>query len=199
MLNCISEADLASLAAQGFPGAQEELDFRRSALDIIATLTKTAKGAEAAALASGPVRDALDVLNGLAKGDEDREGFVARELNRSGALDPLLTLAKQTGESGIGVFDAGVAVADALAAKAHAQVILREVVYPKMIEVKPKSVAGGVLSNMDAILRAAMMPDDVNDSLQIGIAFFEQKTGLRKRPRDAEFASQLASYKMQAA
>jgi hypothetical protein len=199
MLDCISRDDLAGLAAGGFAGAQEELDFRNAVTAAVVRLEQTATDAKPDALATGPVRDALDALNGLAGGDVDRQGFVARELNRSGKLDPLLTLAKSAGVKGLAVLDAGIAVADALDAKAHAQTILREVVYPKMVKEKPNGVDGTLLSQMDAILRAAQLPDDVDDALDIGIAHFQKRTGLLGRPRDAAFAAELGEYKMRVA
>lgn len=197
MLICIPQDDLAALAAGGFPGAKDELDFREAVLDAIAQLEQTAKGAKAEALDSGPVRDALNALEALAGGDLDRLGFVARELNRSGALDPLLTLARESGPKGLAVLSAGVTVADGLDAKARAKTVLRDVVYPKMVRTKPNSVDGGILSNIDAFLRSAQMPEDVNDALQIGIRHFQEKTGLLKRPRDADFAAKLSDYEYQ--
>jgi exoenzyme U len=195
MLNCIPQGDLQSLAQGGFPGAQEELDFRTDALEAITHLEQISNGARAGDLENGPVRDALDHLQGLAGTDVDRQGFVARELNRSGALDPLMTLAKEEGTQGIGVLDAGVAVACALDAKARAQTVLREVVYPKMVRTDRKGGDGALLANMDAILRSAQMPEDVNDALQIGIDYFQQVVGrIRKRPRDAAFAAELGNY-----
>ena len=197
MLMSISRDDLAALAKDGFAGAREALDFRDTVTQDIAALQGIAADAAAADLASGPVRAALDALNGLAGADTDRVAFVARELNRGG-LDALMDLARQNGTQGLTVLAGGVVVADSLRARSVAQTVLREVVYPKMVDVKPQGVDGTVLAAIDDDLRHALTPDDVNAALDIGIAHFAKRVGLLKRPRDQDVAKALADYRMTA-
>ncbi len=196
MLNCVSREDLAAMAQDDFPGAKEELEFRDAVSDAVKTLEATAQGAKAGDLQGGKVRTALDALNQLAGGDVDRLGFVARELNRSGKLDPLMTLAKASGNQGLDVLKAGVAVANALDSKSRAQFVLREAVYPKLVKEKAKTSSAAVLRQMDNMLRTAATPEDVNEALSIGVDHFSTRTGIRKRPRDAEFAAELTNYLM---
>lgn len=196
MLNCVGREDLVAMAQDDFPGAEQELEFRDAVTDAVKTLETTAQGAKPGDLQGGKVRTALDALNQLAGGDVDRLGFIGRELNRSGKLDPLMTLAKSSGNQGLDVLKAGVAVANALDSKSRAQFVLREVVYPKMVKEKAKTSGAAVLRQMDNMLRTAATPEEVNEALGIGVDHFSARTGIRKRPRDAEFAAELTNYLM---
>ena len=161
MLDCIPRDDLVSLVNGGFAGAKEELAFRDAVTDAVARLPQIAQDAKAEDLKSGKLRAALDALDALAGADKDRQGFVARELNRGG-IDTLLDLARKSGDQGLPVLQAGVAVEESLRANAVARTVLREVVYPKLVRVKPKGVDGTVLVQMDNTLRKALMPEEVN-------------------------------------
>lgn len=196
MLNSVSRSDLETMAASDFPGAKEELAFRDAVAHGIDTLQAVAAGAKAGALEKGPLQDALKKLNDLAKGDVNRLGFIGRELNRSGKLDPLLDLVKASGYHGLAVLDAGVAVADALAAKSHAQTVLREVIYPKMVTESPKGVGGTVLRQVDNMLRSVKTPKDFNNALTIAIKHFEKKSDFLDRHGHHAFAAELKTYLM---
>ena len=197
MLDCIGRDDLVTLANNGFDGAKEELAFRDEALTIIATLVAMEPSGKDQ-FAAGPVQQLLQQLNTLAGASTDRQGFVARELNRSGTLDPLLEAAAKAGAQNLDVLIAGIAVAECLKAQDHAQFILRETIYPKMVQYKPNSAAGILLQQVDAILRAARMPSDVNDALSIAIDYFKDKTGLLDRNKNRAFTAELETYLMPA-
>ncbi len=91
---------------------------------------------------------------------------------------------------------AGVAVADALAAKSHARTILRDMIYPKMVQENPKGVGGTVLRQVDNRLRSAKTPEDVNDALMIAIKHFATKSDFLDRHGHHAFAAQLRTYLM---
>jgi exoenzyme U len=196
MLSSVSRDDLEAMAQENFAGAHEELAFRDAVAGGITALEAVAGGAKADSLQKGPVRSALAKLDALAKGDRNRLAFIGRELNRSGKLDPLLDVAKKSGGHGLVVLDAGVAVADALAARSHAQTILREMIYPKMVDESPKGVGGTVLRQVDTMLRGAKTPKDVNDALTIAIRHFANKSDFADRHRHHEFAAELKTYLM---
>jgi exoenzyme U len=198
MLNSVSRGDLEAMAGAGYPGAKDELAFRDAVAESVASLATIAAGAKAGSLEKGPLRAALGKLNDLAKGDQDRLAFIGRELNRSGKLDPLLDLAKASGGHDLAVLDAGVAVADALAAKSHAQTVLRDEIYPKMVTEGPKGVGGTVLRQVDNMLRAVKTPQDVNAALTIAIKHFEKKSDFANRHGHHAFAAELKQYLMRA-
>jgi exoenzyme U len=195
MLDCIGRDDLVTLAGSGFDGAKEELAFRDEATTIIAKLAAM-KPSGNDQYAAGPVRKLLQQLNALAAGNADRQGFVARELNRGGTLDPLLETAAKSGTQALDVLKAGIAVAECLKARDHAQFILRETIYPKMVQYKQGSAAGILLQQVDAILRAARMPSDVNDALTIAIDYFKNKIGVLDRDHNRAFTAELKTYLM---
>ena len=195
MLDCIGRDDLVTLADNGFDGAKEELAFRDAATTIVVKLVAAAPAGKDQFVA-GPVQKLLQQLNTLAGGNVDRQGFVARELNRSGTLDPLLEAAAKGGTQGLDVLAAGVAVAECLKAQDHAQFILREQIYPKMMQRPPTSPSNVVLQQVDAILRAARMPADVNDGLTIAIDYFKDKSDKLGRYHHRAFAKDLEGYLM---
>ncbi len=171
MLCCVGREDLATMAAGNVPGAADALAFRDAALAEIAKLEKLAAVPDP--LADPAVRAAFDQLDTLAAGDADRTAFIGRELNRSGKLGPLLDKAPK-GAVG-GALAAGAAVASALEAHEHAQIILRDLVYPKMVRESPKKPSGMVLKQVDTILRGAKSAEEVNRALNIAIKHFEKK------------------------
>ncbi len=196
MLSSLGRPDLEAMAESDFPGAKDELKFRDDVAKGIAALEGEAVGAKADALARRPLQQALKTLDDLGQGNADRQAFIGRELNRSGKLDPVLDLAKAQGYKGSAILDAGVAVADALAARSHAQTILRDVVYPKMVTESPKGVGGTVLRQVDTLLRGAKTPKDVNDALTIAIKHFATKSDFANRHRHHAFAAELQTYLM---
>lgn len=196
MLSSLGRPDLEAMAESDLPGAKDELKFRDEVAKGIAALESVAVGVKADALARGPLQQALKALDGLGQGNANRQAFVGRELNRSGKLDPLLDLAKASGYKGSAILDAGIAVADALAAKSHAQTILRDVVYPKMVTESTKGVGGTVLRQVDTLLRSAKTPSDVNDALTIAIKHFATKSDFADRHGHHAFAAELQTYLM---
>ena len=196
MLSSLGRADLEAMAGGDFPGAKDELKFRDEVAKRLGALDTLAVGAKPEALARGPLQQALKALDDLAQGDANRQAYIGRELNRSGKFDPLLDLAKASGGKGPTILRAGVAVADALAAKSHAQTILREVIYPKMVDENPKGVGGTVLRQVDTLLRGAKTPKDVNDALTIAIKHFAKKSDFANRHGHHAFAAELQTYLM---
>ncbi|MFN0184626.1 MAG: patatin-like phospholipase family protein [Aquabacterium sp.] len=181
MLICIPRADLAAMALDGFDGAAGALKFRDEVTAIVAQLTQRVQ-----ALASQPARTwpqdaevaaALATLEQMSKGNTDRQGFVARELNRSGKLDGLLQAARQCGaDDDSDVLEISLGVNDALLARAHAKAVLRDVIYPKMVRTDPKGVSGLLLDQVDDRLRAADSPQAVNDALRMLINYYRAKS-----------------------
>lgn len=199
MLSSLGRDDLDAMAASDFPGAKDEAKFRDAVAASIAALETLAVGAKADVFVRGgpsPVQQALRELNDLARGDINRQAYIGRELNRGGRLDPLLDLAKASGHHGLAVLDAGVAVADALTAKSHAQTILREVIYPKMVTTDAKGAGGTVLRQVDNLLRGAKTPKDVNDALTIAIKHFSAKSDFLNRHGHRAFAEECRTYLM---
>jgi exoenzyme U len=179
MLICIPRADLQALAGDGFEGAAETLAFRDSVTEVLATLAGRVKalGDARAAANDGAVTQALSRLEALSSGDLDRQGFVAREMNRDPTLDGLLAEVRRRGGAGDGdVLEACCAVNDAILARAHAKTVLREQVYPKLVDLDPKGSSGELLLLVDARLRAANSPEEVNDALDIAIRHFRGKS-----------------------
>ncbi len=196
MLNSVGRSDLETMAAADFPGAKDELAFRDNVTDALKALEGFTAGAKSGALKQGPLQAALKSLNDLAKGDTNRLAYIGREMNRSGKLDPLLDLAKSSGDHALAVLDAGVAVADALAAKSHAETVLREVIYPKMVTENPKGVGGTVLRQVDNKLRAVRTPPEFNAALTIAIKHFATKSDFLDRHGHHAFAAELQTYVM---
>jgi len=196
MLNAASEADLEAMADSDFPGAKDEIAFRLSVKEGVAALEAIAPGAKAGSLQEGPLKAALTKLSALAGDDKDRQAFIGREMNRSGKLDPLLDLAKQTGSGGLKILDAGVAVSDALTAHSHALTILRDMVYPKMVDESPTGAGGTILRQVDDMLRGASSKGEVNRALTIAIDHFSAKSDTLGRHGHHAFAAELKTYLM---
>jgi exoenzyme U len=182
MLNCVGRSDLEAMAEGDFPGAKEALLFRDAVAAEIAGLEQ---------LAEGDGKAAFDRLDTLAEGDRDRLAFIGRELNRSGKLDALLARAQKSVGRENPALAAGNAVATALSAHGHAQTVLREIIYPKMVRESPKSVAGIVLKQVDTLLRGAKSPEDVNKALTIAIRHFEKKSDFGGLHGHHAFAAEL--------
>jgi exoenzyme U len=196
MLNAASDGDLETMAESDLPGAKDALAFRNAVKDGVAALEALAPGATAGSLAEGPLKAALGKLAALAGDDKARQAFVGRAMSRSGKLDPLLDLARQAGSGGLAILDAGVAVAVALVAQSHARTILRELIYPKMVDESPTGVGGTVLRQVDDILRAARSKDEVNRALTIAMDHFSAKSDVLKRHGHHAFAAELKTYLM---
>lgn len=180
MLICIARADLVAMAADKFEGAAAALKFRDAVTAIVAQLLKRVPALAGKPAKTWPkdgeVAAALDQLEQLSTGNADRQGFVARELNRSGKLDGLLIAARQCGASDDSdVLEASLDVNDALRARSHAKTVLRDVIYPKMVRTDPKGVSGMLLDQVDDRLRGADSPEAVNDALRMAIAYYKKK------------------------
>ncbi|MCA8977499.1 MAG: patatin-like phospholipase family protein [Planctomycetes bacterium] len=203
MLICIPRADLAALAADGFAGARAALEFRDAVTEVVARLVGRAEalsGGSAAAMAEdGAVRRAFAALDELSTGNVDRQGFVAREVNRNPRLDPLLNALRRGGGEAGDAMRASYAVNDALAAKAHCRTVLRDVVYPKMVKEDPKGSGGLVLSQLDATLRSATSPAEVNAALRLAIGHFAKKKDRLGLRGHREFAAELERCLMEVA
>ncbi len=200
MLMSVDRADLAALAKDGFAGAAEALRFRDDSLATIGALVARANamtGAGAAALADdGAVKDGLAALDRGAAGNLAREAFVGRELNRNPALDRLIAATR--GSGGNQVLAAAQAVSDALTAQAHARTILRDVLYPRMVEEDPRGSAGLVLKQADDRLRRAASADDVNTALELVIDLYRHRKDLLDFHGYRKIADQFAGYLMPA-
>jgi exoenzyme U len=195
MLNIVSDGDLAAMAKNGFPGAGEEVQFRSGVTSAVTQLERIAAGAKAADLQGGSVRELLDALHQLANGDQDRLGFVARELNRSGKLDPLMTLAESSGDQGLDVLQAGVTVQVGLNVQARCQFVLREVIYPKMVKQDMRGCSGALLRTAENMLRAATTTGEVDYVLDALVEHFREALEVNDWSGDSEFASELRTYK----
>jgi exoenzyme U len=175
MFMCIPQPDLKTLAEGACPGADEALAFRGRVNELIA-------GLRGASLDGAGTRPALLALQALSKDQIDRQGYVARELNRAG-LDGLLRAAQAQGMDSE-IVQAGCAVADAVKMQKIADDVLKRLVYPKM-KMENKGGAGiQTLFVVERLLRTAVTPHDVNEALKVGIDHFlhksDLKLGLRK-------------------
>lgn len=193
MLNCIGADDLDGLVKAGFEGAREEQAFRSEALDKVKALIAI-QGWDDKQLQQNDAAKLLEELEQLAGGDVDRLGFVARELCRSGRLDDFLKQAAERGGDGAPmVVQVGKAVADSFDAQAHAQNVLREVIYPRMTRKMTKSQQA-VIGQVDDMLRAARSKDEVNEALDIVIDAFPP--GKKPSTEALAFAQSCRDYKL---
>jgi len=196
MLMCIGRDDLASMAKSDFKGAKDALAFRDLVVDTIGGMIGRVKQLRGQDVPVAQIADDDTVKNGLAlletqAGDSvDRQGFVGRELNRTDDLEGVLAAVPQDRRD-TNTFKAGKAVSEKLRAQDVAKNILKNVVYPKLVRQDPKGSGAEILKQMDAILRAAQSPDDVNDALDIGIRHFKTKSDKRGVHGHAEFAQSL--------
>lgn len=194
MLICVPRADLQALADGGFDGAAEVLAFRDNVTELLAVLGARLQALSDAGAAAGDaaVRDALARLEALSAGDLDRQGFVAREMNRDPVVDGLLAAVRQRGDVADGnVLEACCAVNDAILARAHAKTVLREVVYPKLVQLDPKGASGELLLQVEMRLRAANAPDEVNEALDLAIEHFRRRSDPLGRHGHKKFAAAL--------
>lgn len=180
MLICIPRADLAALANDKYEGAAQALQFRDQVCAKVAQLTARVQALAAQPAASWPqdkdVAAALAELDGLSADNDDRQGFVARELNRSGKLDNLIrALPGSAADKGSDLIDASLAVNDAVLARAHAKAVLRDLIYPMLVDVGGSGVAGTLLMQVDDRLRDATSAAVVNDALGLAIAHFKKR------------------------
>lgn len=197
MLMSVDRADLAALAKDGFAGAAEALRFRDDSLATIATLVARANamtGAGAAALTGdGAVKDGLAALDRTVAGNTAREAFVGRELNRYPALDRLIAATHGDGNQAVA---AAQAVSEALTAQAHARTILRDMLYPRMVEEDPRGSAGLVLKQADDRLRRAASADDVNAALGQVVDLYRNRKDLLNFHGYRKIADEFAGYLM---
>jgi exoenzyme U len=199
MLMSIDRDDLAALVKDGFEGAADALAFRDDCVAMIGKLVERANaltGADAAALAGdGAIEDGLAALDKATGGKSERQVFVGRALNRQKALDRLVDAKKRaTGDNGC--LEAAAAVSAALTAQAHAKTILRDALYPHIVEEKPKSPAGMVLSQADGRLRRARSAQDVNAALDIVIDLYRRRKDILNIHGYRKTADQFAAYLM---
>jgi len=197
MLNSVSDDDLAVLVRDGFPGAEEVWEFREEVVDFgVEELEEIAVGAKAADLQIGKLRQVLDGLSQLANGDKDRLDFIGRELNRSGKLDPLMTLAKSEGDQGLDVLKAGVVVQVGLNVQSRVQAVSREVIYPKMMTASMTVPGGGLLlRKVDDVLRTAKTPEQFDEAIDALIGHFGQKSDITGSHGHKDFLAELWKYK----
>ncbi len=201
MLMAIGRDDLAALAKDKYDGAAAALAFRDTATATVARLTvrvaALAAGSAASLAGDKEVKAALAELDRAAGSDHDRQGFVGRALNETGKLDALMDALRASGAAKTdGVAAAGVAVNEAVVAQNHARTILRDAVYPQLVNVDPKSAGGAVLAEVDDKLRHVKSPADVNAALHIAIDHFRHKPDRFDRHGYKKFAATLQGYLM---
>jgi exoenzyme U len=198
MLMTIDRADLAALVKDGFAGAAEALTFRDDCLATIGKLVERANamtGQGAAAMtADSAIEAGLAALDKAAGGKTERQAFVGRELTRQTALDRLVDAKKGDSQC----LEAAAALNAALTAQAHAKTILRDALYPHLVEEKPKSPAGMVLSQADNRLRRAKSAQDVNGALQIVIDLYRKRRDLLNVHGYRKIADEFTAYLMPA-
>ena len=90
------------------------------------------------------------------------------------------------------------AISATLTAQAHAKTILRDVLYPHIVEEKPKSPAGMLLSQADGRLRRAASAAEVNAALEIVIDLYRRRTDVLNVHGYRKIADQFAAYLMPA-
>ncbi len=203
MLMAIGRDDLAALAKDKYDGAADALAFRDGARATVVRLTARVaalSGGSAEAMAADrDVKAALAELDKAAAGDRDRQGFVGRTLNESGKLDTLMDALRKSGAAQAdGVAAAGVAVNQAVIAQNHARTILRDVIYPELVNTDPKSAGGAVLAEVDDRLRHVTSVAAVNEALHIAIDHFRHKPDRFNRHGYKKFAATLQTYLMPA-
>jgi exoenzyme U len=194
MLDSVSDEDLTVMASSGFADAQAEQVFRGAVKAGVQALEGIAKDAKATDLQNGPIRAALDELNQLADGDEDRLAYIGRELNRSGRLDPLMTLAKSTGDQGVDALKAGVAVQVALNVQDRVQTVRREMIYPKMVSETSPGLTSALMASVDNVLRMAKTPKQFDDAINALIDHFNSKSDITGLYGHKKFAAELRQY-----
>ena len=180
MFACLPRADLAALAASGFAGAADALAFRdrASALvgAIVARLQALSHGAPIIPARDPSILAAFAELDRLCDGQPDRQGFVAREMNRSGELDGLIAAVRKDARlTDNAALQASIVVQDAVLARAHARQVLVELIYPKLVKLDPDSSGGELLRQVDDRLRRVRSPADFNDAIGLAIAHFRKK------------------------
>ena len=183
MLNCVPRGDLATMAASNYAGAKETLKFRDEVVKNVRALEKLAA---AGATGQDPrVQDLFKATNALAQSDNERLGFIGRELNRTGKLDKLLASSKNVdgkASTGNSALDAGIAVNEVVEVRAVAKKILDDVLYPKLVREGTKGVEGQMLTQVEDMLRRAKTRKEINRALTIAIDYADDKidpTGLR--------------------
>ena len=197
MLVSVPLGELRSLIAGGYAGAARALEMRErvgALLDQLQAAVQAAHGG-GEGLASLPgrqdIRAAFDELETLNDWDVDYQGHIAREINKRGDLDALFDAARKQGLKGA-TFSAAYAVADAVKAHDHARNILSQVLYPKMKQEARGGAGIATLLAVEALLRKAQRPADVNGALQIAIDHFRDKPDHRvPRRGHRAFARQL--------
>lgn len=145
------------------------------------------------------VKSGLKDLDDLAGGDEDFQGYVARELNKKPQLDTLLEADRATNKERSATMKASDAVAETLRVRSVTDQLLKGIVYPKMKMEKPNSAGIMTLLTVEQLLRTARSADQVNQAIQIGHDHFRKKSDkLPPKRGHKEFAKQLERWKMTA-
>jgi len=212
MFVSISLAELLTLADSDYPGADDALAFRAQVAQKLQALQQAVAAAPeadddvadgASPLLSEPVVTAdLQALGALAGGDIDFQGYIAREMNRGGLDGLLAALRRHPPPQDVpglhAVLKAGFAVADALRAHDHAERLLKQLVYPKMKTERKGGSGIEVLLAVQAILRSAVKPIDVNEAIDMAIEHFQNKSDriIFMRRGHKAFAKALAGWRM---
>ncbi|MDY0745052.1 patatin-like phospholipase family protein [Paucibacter sp. R3-3] len=201
MLCCIPMDELQTLQSNDYEGAAAAVVFRERVAEMIAKLLdavrQPAAKADPASLLNDPMATGLlNELDRLAGADADYQAFVARELNKQQALDAFLSAARQGGRSSPALA-ATYAVSDMLKVRAHADALLKELVYPQM---KYQNKGGSGIETLQAMeqkLRAAKTVKALNAAIDMGVKHFKSKSD-RSIPKRGhkKFAAALAQRKM---
>jgi exoenzyme U len=194
MLNSVGDADLAVMASSGLADAQAEQVFRAAVKTEVQRLEEIAEDVKATDLQNARIRAALDGLNQLANGDRDRLAYVGRELNRSGRLDPLITMAKLVGDQGVDALKAGITVQVALNVQDRVRTVRREVIYPKMVNETTPGLTSALMATVDNVLRMAQTPKQFDDAIKALIDHFENKSDITGLHGHKRFAAELRQY-----
>ncbi|WP_077036076.1 patatin-like phospholipase family protein [Pelomonas sp. KK5] len=195
MFCCIPMDELKTLQAQHYKGAAAAVHFREQVatqVDLLLTLVAmgTTSGVDPA------VVPALAALDKAAGADLDFQALVARELNKRPQLDNLMASVRGSGRTSPAL-EASYAVADMVKAQAHADEILKQLVYPAMTKQSEGGTGLATLLDMETRLRKVRSAKDVNTALDIGIKHFASKSDINipKRGHKA-LAAALATRKM---
>ncbi|MBC7942163.1 MAG: patatin-like phospholipase family protein [Chitinophagaceae bacterium] len=205
MLTCIPRADLAAMAADGFEGAAEALEFRDKVTETVGrmlarTQALSGRGAPSAMARDAEVVNAFERLESLAEGSKPRQAFVAREINRNPRLDDLMTA--MHGKRGAGdALKASLAMNDAMQLQDRVKALLREVLIPKRVHEDADSVGGELLKQVQGQLLKVKSAAQANALLMHMIEYYEKPLPMPpaslfmpappKIPRDKPFADAL--------
>jgi hypothetical protein len=180
MFVSIPMGDLRSLAQSGYPEADAAVTFRTGVATLINQLVVAAKSmskldGKTSDLSADPaVKEIMDDLGDLAGPDVDFQGYIAREMNK-GPLDNLLAAMRKGGVQS-DILVSTYAVSDAVKTHTHADNILKALVFPKMTVENKGGAAIEVLLQVQALLRAAKTPEDVNLAIKVAVDHYKNKS-----------------------